>query len=224
MTSETGKRIAISYSGGMDSTALAIYLTQQGCEVELVMSDTGAELPETIPFAREVATKLGCKLTIIQSPGMGARLEQWGYLLPSFRVRWCTRELKTGVLPEGLAVGICADEAHRIPKAYRPLVDAEITKREARKMCIDAGLVNPCYLTGRSSCSCFCCPFQRVSDWRWLLRVHPDLFAQAEEWERKSDGFTWNKGWRLSQMRVMDESQIKLFPDEIYEACAICLT
>jgi 3'-phosphoadenosine 5'-phosphosulfate sulfotransferase (PAPS reductase)/FAD synthetase len=217
----------VSYSGGMDSTALALYLKSQGEEVELVFADTGAELPETYWFVPRVAKQIGCKLTVCPSPGIFARLVQRGFLLPSFRVRWCTRELKLDVLPKDLAVGVCADEDHRMPNAYRPLIDAGITKRDARKLCEDAGLINPVYTTGRSSCSCFCCPFQRVSDWRWLLREHPDMFALAEEWERlsceSSNGFTWNSSWSLEKLRVADESQLSMFRECTDSACAICV-
>lgn len=215
----------ISYSGGMDSTALAIYLKEQGEEIELVMSDTGAELPETLWFAPYAAQQLGAKMTVVSSPGMFARLVQWGWLLPSFRMRWCTRELKTAVLPKGNALGICADEDHRMPDAYRPLADAGITKAEARKLCEKHELVNPVY-KWRSSCSCFCCPFQRKQDWKNLWREHPDLFALAERWEEFSMGasnnFGWNQGFRLSELREADERQFKLFPECRETACVIC--
>lgn len=219
--------IRVSYSGGMDSTALAIYLKEQGEDIELVMSDTGAELPETLWFAPYAAKQLGAKLTVVQSKSFFQRLVHWGFLLPSFRVRWCTRELKTDALPNNLAIGICADEDRRMPNAHcRPLVDAGITKAEARRLCEKHELVNPVY-TWRSSCSCFCCPFQHVQDWKNLWREHPDLFKLAEQWEEISistspAGFTWNNGFKLSDIRMADEQQMKLFPECRETACVIC--
>jgi hypothetical protein len=125
-----------------------------------------------------------------------------------------------------LAVGICADEAHRMTDAYRPLVDAGITKKEARELCEEYGLVNPVY-KWRSSCSCFCCPFQKKQDWKNLLEWHPDLYALAESWEEMSiltspTGFTWNDSFSLKQLREADEAQFRLFPDCRETACAIC--
>jgi hypothetical protein len=212
----------------MDSTALAIYLKGQGEEIELVYADTGAELPEALWFAPRVAHTLGCKLTVVNSVTFFQRLVGCGFMLPSFRVRWCTRELKINALPKGLAVGICADEAHRMPHGHRPLVDAGIGKKDARQLCESRGLVNPCY-SWRTSCSCFCCPFQRKSDWLGLNREHPDLFALAEEWERMSTlqfeaGYRWNRSFALSELRTADDAQMELWPECREEACLICTT
>jgi 3'-phosphoadenosine 5'-phosphosulfate sulfotransferase (PAPS reductase)/FAD synthetase len=214
----------VSFSGGADSTALAIYLRDQGAEVELVFADTGAELPETLWFVPTTAHQLGCKLRVVSGPTFFQQVAAFGYLLPSWRVRWCTRELKTNVLPEGLAVGICADEDHRMPNAYRPLVDAGITKAEARQMCESRGLLNPVY-KWRTSCSCFCCPFQRKADWLNLWREHPDLYRVAEGWEQLSmaaSGFTWNDSMSLEQLRTADTDQLKLWKDCREQACVIC--
>jgi tRNA(Ile)-lysidine synthase TilS/MesJ len=221
----------VSFSGGADSTALAIYLKDQGHEIELVMADTGAELPETLFHVPQVAKALGCELTVLSHGTFFAQLVNWGFHLPSMHRRWCTRVLKMNPLnqyAEGkeLAVGICADEDHRVPDANRPLVDAGITSAEAKLMCEKHGLLNPCY-KWRSSCSCFCCPFQRKWDWRRLATEHPTLFALADEWEQMSiattkSKFGWNQGWTLNDMRMASEDQMELFEEPRETACAIC--
>ena len=217
----------VSFSGGADSTALAIYLHEQGEEFELVFADSGAELPETLWFVPRVAKQLGVKLTVVSGPTFFQKLTSFGYLLPSFKLRWCTRELKTKPLeayaPE-LAVGICADEFHRMPRAFRPLVDAGITKDEARKLVTKHDLLNPVY-RWRSSCSCFCCPFQRIHDWKNLQREHPDLFALAEKWEELSleaSGFAWSDRFTLAELRRYDEAQLEMLREPREQACAIC--
>ena len=221
--------VRVSYSGGMDSTALAIYLRQQGHKVELVFADTGAELPETYWFIPRVARELDAKLVVVSGPTFFQKVAAYGYLLPSSMVRWCTKELKVTPLNAyamDMAVGICADEAHRFNGSDRPLVDADITKADARKLCEQHGLVNPVY-QWRSSCSCFCCPFQRKQDWKNLWREHPDLYRVAEQWEAESiatspNGWGWTKGFRLSQLREADEAQFALFPECREEPCVIC--
>jgi len=51
----------VSFSGGADSTALAIYLADRGQDFTLLMADTGAELPETYWIAPRVARELGSR-------------------------------------------------------------------------------------------------------------------------------------------------------------------
>jgi len=219
----------ISFSGGADSTALAIYLADKGVDFTLVFADTGAELPETYWIAPRVARALGRPLVVVSGPTFFQRLTARGFYLPSFSGRWCTRELKVtplGAVSMKMSVGICADEDHRMPNADRPLVDAGIGKAEARAMVEGRDLLNPCY-RWRTSCSCFCCPFQDPWDWRHLSQEHPDLFALAEEWECQSiaastNNHTWNERFSLRQVREAADSQMEMFPKPRGEACAIC--
>ncbi len=218
----------VSFSGGADSTALAIYLKDQGEEFELVFADTSAELPETYWIIPRVARELGVKLHVVSGPTFFQQVAVRGYLLPSMLRRWCTKDLKLRPLKPypDLLVGICADESQRMSGAQRPLVDAGITKREARTLVESRGLLNPCY-SWRSSCSCFCCPFQRKSDWRNLYREHPDLFRVAEGWEEESMKasptlHTWNESFSLRQLREADEAQFTMFRECPERACVIC--
>ena len=217
----------VDISGGADSTALALYMADKGREFELSFADTGAELPETYHTVTRLARQLGKKLVVACGGTFYQKLATRGFFLPSMRARWCTKALK--VIPldylDGLHhIGITADEAHRMENKSRPLVAAGICREEAHKMVKKAGLLNPIY-SWRSSCSCFCCPFQRIADWRGLLLHHPDLYRLAEQWEEESiansQGHTWIQGHHLSEMRQAEEGQLKLWP-EPEEPCAIC--
>jgi len=212
----------IAVSGGADSTALALLLWERGEDFEMVFSDTGAELPEVYWLLPRLAQYTGKKLTVVSNGSFFQHLNKYGYLLPGPRVRWCTRLLKQvpqdryfqAVNAEQVCVGIRADEPRRLrdtrPRcgAYEfiyPLAEAGYGKKEVKEICKKHGLLNPVY-KWRSSVSCFCCFFQRASDWMGLLKHHPALYAVAEEWERQSlltteQGYTWRKGYTLEAMR-----------------------
>ncbi len=106
---DSSARHIVPLSGGKDSTALAVHLSQEHPRVpfEYVFSDTGAELPETYayfdrlehvldaPVKRVSALEL---LGIPEKPGRTAfdvvLFEHFAGFLPSPRSRWCTRMLK----------------------------------------------------------------------------------------------------------------------------------
>jgi len=224
----------VSFSGGADSTALAILLHERGQEIELVFADTGAELPETYWIIPRVARLLGVPLHIVSNGTFfqhlaepQGQLKRLPWCIPGHHVRWCTKELKVKVLPKQIAVGIRADEKDRMPDFDRPLVDAGLGKRDVLNLCASRGLLNPIY-EWRSNCSCFCCPFQRKHDWLNMLDRHPDLYALAEDWEENAKlmgchtRITWNAGYSLRQLREADEAQMALMPECREEACAIC--
>jgi 3'-phosphoadenosine 5'-phosphosulfate sulfotransferase (PAPS reductase)/FAD synthetase len=231
----------VSLSGGADSTALAIYLHERGENFELVFCDTGAELPETYWILPRIAKTLDKRLIVLAGKTFFQQVATYGYLLPDSLRRWCTKDLKQTPLREFakhhpdalLSVGIRADESHRFEPSPtrntgyefdRPLVDAGFDKRDVRKLCERYDLLNSCY-TWRSSCSCFCCPFQRKADWLGMLNEHPSLYAVAESWEDMSierSGHKWCDSFSLKHRRTADEAQLRLLPDTREVACAIC--
>jgi len=50
----------------------------------------------------------------------------------------------------------------------------------------------------RSRSGCFFCFYQQKIEWVWLYEQHPDLFAQAMEYEK--DGYTWIQDEPLSDL------------------------
>ena len=102
-------RHIVSFSGGKDSTALAVYLLQNysGLNLEFLFCDTGAELKETYDYIGRFEAIFGVKvkrLNALESLGVekkGSRTpfdvylkEHYGGFLPSPKARWCTRLLK----------------------------------------------------------------------------------------------------------------------------------
>ncbi|TKT93339.1 phosphoadenosine phosphosulfate reductase [Dyadobacter frigoris] len=50
----------------------------------------------------------------------------------------------------------------------------------------------------RTRSGCYFCFYQQNIEWIWLYEQHPDLFAQAMEYEK--DDFTWNQDEPLSEL------------------------
>ena len=235
----------VSFSGGADSTALAIYLADKGEDFTLLFADTGAELPETYWIVPRVARALGKPLVVVSAATFFQRLTARGFMLPGIRVRWCTRELKQiplngYVKGQGdilMSIGIRADEADRLENGPsnkpanceydRPLVGAGMGKKDVLALCEKHGLLSPAY-RWRTNTSCFCCPFQRKQDWRNLQTEHPNLYALAEDWEDQSalssanTKFKWSDSFSLRQLRLANEQQMEMFKEPRGEACAIC--
>jgi len=232
----------VAVSGGADSTALALLLWERGEEFELVFADTGAELPEVYWLLPRLAKHVGKPLHVVSGGSFFQHYVANGFMLPGPRIRWCTRILKQAPQDrfyetneaEEVAVGIRADEPRRLEKRARhkihkftyPLVDAGLEKKDVLELCGKYGLLNPVY-DWRSNVSCFCCFFQRKSDWLGLLQHHPTLYGVAEEWENQAlavgkQSWGWKQSYTLKQLREADERQLKLWPEPDEEPCLIC--
>ena len=235
----------LAISGGADSTAMALLLHERGEDFEMVFADTGAELPETYWLIPRLQQYVGKPLTVVSNGTFYQHLSNYGFLLPSVLARWCTRVLKMvpqdrffGAIGEcDVGVGIRADEMRRANRPPRktvtfryPLVEAGMGKADVLALCEQHGLLSPAY-RWRTNTSCFCCPFQRLADWRGLAKNHPDLYALAEDWEEHTkvraerEGlphYTWIRGKRLKDLREATERQLEFWPECPEEACTIC--
>lgn len=188
-------RPVLAYGGGVNSTALAILLIEQGWRGIVAFCNTGAEWPETYwyvwkifrPFleSNEVEFVLIGKeyRSRRYRPPMpvAARLYK---MIPLARARWCTSEYKIDPFrrwckrhgfdfENDVMVAISADEAHRQPNKVRPLVEWGISRDNCARIIADAGLPIP-----RKS-GCWMCPFQRRGQWMELYLRYPRLFRQA---------------------------------------------
>jgi len=88
-------RHVMGLSGGKDSTGLAILLHDKIPDLEYFFCDTHKELPETYEYLDRIKARLGIKISYLSAErGFDHYLDVYGGLLPSPRVRWCTRQLK----------------------------------------------------------------------------------------------------------------------------------
>ena len=135
--------VVASVSGGKDSTALSLWLREQGIEHRRVCMDTGWEHPDWRAFVEGPLQEQLGPIEIVQHPdgGMVDHIKR-ERMMPARRARWCTRKLKlwpfhhamrriaeeTGRQPIG-AVGVRADESKA--RAKLPVWDLVVLKRRA---------------------------------------------------------------------------------------------
>jgi 3'-phosphoadenosine 5'-phosphosulfate sulfotransferase (PAPS reductase)/FAD synthetase len=195
----------ISFGAGVNSVAMTIMLVEGGWRGRVVFADPGAEHPDTYCyltyFEREWLTPRGLSLTRL-SPEATPDLYPPSYrldiiskcrakrIVPIMMNRWCTTEYKRKPLTKwakqnGIVlqyIGIAADEAHRARRGEfegieleYPLVDRRIGRDDCKQLIREAGLSVP------PKSGCWICPFQRLSEWRELYDLRPDLFQVALE-------------------------------------------
>jgi len=194
----------ISFGGGVNSIAMTILLVEEDWQGPIVFADTGGEWPETycyMDYFEEEFLAPRSRTIIRLSPGSeyhrskaDVSLERYCLeqgLVPLVFARWCTDRWKVTPLlnwrreqsMEKMLLAIAAEEAHRAkPRPFReyPLVERCVDREGCKEIIQDQGLELP-----RRS-NCFYCPFQRMSSWRDLWTLHPDLFERAASMERNA--------------------------------------
>jgi|15BtaG_2_1085339.scaffolds.fasta_scaffold17778_3 3'-phosphoadenosine 5'-phosphosulfate sulfotransferase (PAPS reductase)/FAD synthetase len=186
----------VGLSGGKDSVCLALALREKNPDRDYVYfyTPTGDELPEMVAHMAKIETLLG--QPIIKATNAGRTLDDWikhFEMIPNGRARWCTRLLKIetckafllSLTSPVLYIGLRADEPERkggiydgIPCVY-PLRDWGWGLREVWGFLKERGIAIP----ARTDCAT--CFFQRIGEWYDLWHDHPDIYAKAEEHERR---------------------------------------
>lgn len=233
----------LSFGGGVNSVAmLLLLLKEKGSYDEAIFVDHGADWPETYEYfnmLQEWLAENGHDQITVLSPDIGTvegqrfdRLFDYYEFkknVPTRRYRDCTRRAKIAPIrkyvetPCFMLLGISDDEAHRakistkksIENRY-PLIEREISRDDCKKIIASSGLPVPI----RSGC--FCCPFQRKSQFRTLRRKHPDLFCQIEKIENAAAKEHSGRNVYLKGVPIrdyIDESQMSLFDADEYPPC-----
>jgi len=215
-----GRRVVASVSGGKDSAALSLWLTEQGIEHDRVFMDTGWEHPATYEYLRGPLTKAIGPITELRAPLQMVELIRKKGMFPSRLRRFCTEELK--VLPlrdyfaqlpgEAInAVGIRAQESAARAKMteweWSGAIDAETWRpllgwkfEDVRDIHLRHGLApNPLYLWGADRVGCWPCIFARKAEIEIVARRDPARIdeierLEAEMTERAGDGRFWFHG------------------------------
>lgn len=214
----------VLFSGGKDSLAALLYLRNisEGLERDLtvIYVDTTVGLAETTEYVKEVCTHLGVNLEIVRPiVDFFTLAKKWG--IPSFRYRWCCRELKIKPIAEYLGNieepkvvfdGIRAVESN-IRKRYLPIwyhptfkclsvspifrwTDEQVVSLNNNNG-IPTSLLHS--LLG-SSTECWCGAYKTETDFRRLYELDPDLYRKLVKIEDETGErytFLFKKGKKI---------------------------
>jgi hypothetical protein len=213
-------RHILGLSGGKDSTALAIFMRREypDLEIEYFFCDTHKELTETYDYLRRIEDWLGIKIHYLEAErGFDHWLDVYGGVLPSPKMRWCTKQMKIIPLEKWVGddevftyVGIRADENRDGYISTKPTITAKfpfkehgLVKADIIRLLEESGIGMPDYYHWRSRSGCYFCFFQRKYEWVMLAQEHPDLFQKAIDYEQNhQDGrtYTWTQGETLLEL------------------------
>ena len=225
------ERHILGISGGKDSAALAVYMSQKfpDLDLEYFFTDTGEELPEVYAYLTKLEGYLGKQIVRLNpSRNFQHHLKMYGYWLPSAKQRWCTSKLKIKPLEDWIkpdldkGIKITSYVAIRFDEKFReghqskhenytvklPFMDGKIDRKGVYDLLSNTGLGVPDYCQWRSRSGCTFCFFQRKIEWVRLKERHPDAFEFAKHLEHLSSSngvkFTWTERESLVELEKPD--------------------
>jgi hypothetical protein len=237
------KRQIVAFSGGKDSTALALEMVRRREPIHgLLVTPTGDELPAVWKHWDAVAEHVGAPVIRPKAPSLAEAIESQK-ALPNFRMRWCTRLIKIAPMiawakTEGrgatVCVGLRADEPARtgiisehVPTRF-PLREWGMGLEDVMRVIAKS----PFSVPKRTDCAR--CYHQRIHEWWDLWHEHPDIFESAVQDEHRT-GHTYRTPGRdtwpvgLAELRTAfadgripkKRANLELFSGE-EEMCRVC--
>src|SRR3954470_20114117 len=182
----------VALSGGKDSTALAVLLSErEPRDYTYVCTPTGDELPEMFEHWRRLGERLGKPVVpVMAHTGLNGVIEEEN-CLPNNRMRFCTRSLKIEPYRRWLTkqaaqgpvvsyVGLRADEEGRAGGAYHDI--AGVTMRFPLREWGWGRAQVLSYLEQRGvsipeRTDCARCYHQRLGEWWRLWHGSPEIYA-----------------------------------------------
>jgi PP-loop superfamily ATP-utilizing enzyme len=218
----------LGLSGGKDSSALALYMSQEhpDLDIEYFFTDTGEELEEVYEYLSMLEGFLGKPIRNLD-PDRDFRfwLTQYNNFLPSAQTRWCTKNLKLKPFEKWIKdeytsqgytvysyVAIRSDEDFREGLSSKnkslvtklPFKEAGVDRQGVFEILENCGLGLPKYYDWRSRSGCTFCFFQRKIEWVGLMERHPDAFEKAKSLEKSAlehgSPFSWSEGETLDEL------------------------
>src|SRR5574343_540761 len=187
----------VSFSGGKDSTAMWLMMLEKEIFVDrIICVDTTKEFPQMYEHIKKVQAMIEpLKIEVVKIDFdyffadkeimRGANKGKFGYGWTGARGRWCTH-LKVAAINKIIKeipnapntvefVGIAYDEVKRAEKKYikeknarLPLVEWQITEKQALGYCYSKGLDWGGLYEKFHRVSCWCCPLSRIGSLRTL--------------------------------------------------------
>ncbi len=169
-----GHQVVAAVSGGKDSTAMCLWLREQGIPHSRVFADTGWEAPETYAYLDELRDFLGPIRTVRNEklwenarPGEGGMVEliRQKQMFPSRTRRFCTEKLKLAPLKlhmEALADRVGVERRLRLlgVAALIAWTEADVIEIHTRNQLRP----NPLYLRGSKRVGCYPCIFSNKEE------------------------------------------------------------
>ena len=218
-TVKTLQGMIVAFSGGKDSTAMALHLWETGVPFKLLYTPTGNELPEVDEHITRVLEKTGAKLVVLDVPTLGELIDEQD-CLPNWRMRWCTRIIKIEPVVKWLrdnqdahmCVGLRADEPGRVGLIEKETKQVHYPLREWGWNLDDVIECNARHgLTPPKRTDCAVCFFQTLYEWWMLWKNYPKMYTQGVNWERQT-GHTFRSPGRDTRPAALSELA-KLFHD-----------
>jgi PP-loop superfamily ATP-utilizing enzyme len=185
--------LVAAFSGGKDSTEMALGMADAGERPALLFTPAGDEPPELFAHVARVVARTGLELVRPPAPTLARLIDDFA-ALPNRRQRWCTRLIKIQPCIAFLAahpgstlcVGLRADEplrqgiygdhaAYRYPLRERGMAEADVWRSLAAR-----GVDVP----RRTNCKT--CYAQRLGEWWRLWKDDPAAWAAAEALEART--------------------------------------
>lgn len=200
--------VFVNVSGGKDSAAVCLHLTEQGIPHRRVFADTGWEHEDTYKYLDYLETVLGPIDRVKPAMPMPDMIRQKG-MFPNFRQRWCTAELKVRPLNDYMAkedpywdaivaVGIRADESTARAGLDEWEHDGNAMERWVWRPIIRWTLAdviaihkrhnltpNPLYLRGANRVGCWPCIYARKNEIRMVANESPERIDLIRDLEKE---------------------------------------
>ncbi len=227
---ERNSKYIVSYGGGINSTALIVFLFEKKFPLDYVIfSDTGDEMPETYEYL-DIMDKYLKKRNIPFKIVKNRKKEKLSdkclrrEVIPSQIWRWCTRDFK--VLPIHAFyrrlnshvyqyMGIDYGEVHRMKPSnvdyvtnLYPLIDYKINREECIKKIKRAKIPIPV------KSGCYFCPFNNMERWKEVYKKHPKLYKYSMKIEEENKHYKTQKlapkGLSLRELKKIMDKKKKL--------------
>jgi len=234
----------VGLSGGKDSTALALRLTEvEPRDYTYFFTPTGNEPDELLEHLASLECLLKMKIVRVTNGTLESQMDRQN-ALPSHRMRWCTRTLKIdptiayfkSVAPAVMYVGLRADEEDRAG-IYGDVVKSDFPFKRWGWTETDVwDYLHQRHVTIPARTGCEWCYDQTLREWRMLYRNNRESFNRAVAWEEKT-GHTFRSPSRDTQPAQLiqlgakfedgyiprgDSDQIEMFDAPEFRKCRVC--
>jgi len=183
----------IAFSGGIDSTALALLCP----DAQPIFTDTGWEFPELYAHIEKFERVTGRGVLKIGGETMPEAIRRQMFF-PSHGARWCTRLMKIEPLnrflrdhlPCELWIGLRADEPGRTGNTTEldgltiryPMRERGMTRFDAMKVCLDHDLL-PRYPVYMARGGCVGCFYKRPAEVKAMIHLVPEVVEELIQLE-----------------------------------------